>query len=46
MKTWTSMDLAERLTRQIAGVVDVASTLDHRFDDRRTHGSRLVFGGP
>jgi len=43
---WTSTEIAERLTRQIAGVVDVVSTLDYRYDDRRTHGSRLVFGGP
>jgi CBS domain-containing protein len=41
---WTSADIAERLTRQIAGVVDVNSTLDYRFDDRQVHGSRLGFG--
>jgi len=41
---WTSADIAERLTRQVAGVVDVMSTLDHRFDDRQVHGSRLGFG--
>jgi CBS domain-containing protein len=41
---WTSADIAERLTRQIAGVVDVNATLDYRFDDRHVHGSRLGFG--
>ena len=41
---WTSADITERLTRQIAGVVDVTSTLDYRFDDRQVHGSRLGFG--
>jgi CBS domain-containing protein len=41
---WTSADIAERLTRQIAGVVDVNATLDYRFDDREVYGSRLGFG--
>ncbi|MCU7731076.1 CBS domain-containing protein [Actinoplanes sp. KI2] len=41
---WTSADIAERLTRQIAGVVDVNSTLDYRFDDRQVRGARLGFG--
>jgi len=42
---WTAKELAERLTRQVAGVVDVTSTLDYHFDDR-AHGSRLVFDSP
>ncbi|MCU7731108.1 CBS domain-containing protein [Actinoplanes sp. KI2] len=41
---WSSADIAERLSRQIAGVVDVVSTLEYSFDDSRAHGSRLGFG--
>ncbi|TDO41883.1 CBS domain-containing protein [Paractinoplanes brasiliensis] len=41
---WSSADIAERLTRQIAGVVDMTSTLEYRFDDSQVHGSRLGFG--
>lgn len=41
---WTSVDIAERLTRQIAGVVEVQSTLDYGFDDRQVRGSRLGSG--
>ena len=42
---WTAADIAERLTRQVAGVVDVKSTLEYRFDDRRVSSSRHGFGG-
>ena len=41
---WSSADIAARLTRQVAGVVDVNSTLEYRFDDSQVYGSRLGFG--
>src|SRR5919199_718438 len=31
---WSTTDLADRLTRQVAGVVDVVSTLSYDYDDR------------
>jgi CBS domain-containing protein len=42
----SSAEIAARLSRQVAGVVDVVSTLDYRSDDRQAHGSRLGFGAP
>jgi osmotically-inducible protein OsmY len=41
---WSSAQLAERLCRQVAGVVDVTSTLDYGYDDRHARGARLGFG--
>jgi CBS-domain-containing membrane protein len=41
---WSSADLAERLCREIAGVVDVTSTLEYRFDDRRAERPMPPFG--
>ena len=37
----SSMEIAERLCRQVPGVVAVTSTLDYGFDDRDVHGLRL-----
>jgi CBS-domain-containing membrane protein len=31
---WSTTDLADRLTRQVAGVVDVVNTLSYDYDDR------------
>jgi osmotically-inducible protein OsmY len=31
---WSITDLADRLTRQVAGVVDVVNTLSYDYDDR------------
>ncbi|MFC7272451.1 CBS domain-containing protein [Paractinoplanes rhizophilus] len=41
---WSSADLAARLCREVAGVVDVNSTLEYSFDDSQVYGSRLGFG--
>lgn len=37
----SSMEIVERLCRQVPGVVAVTSTLDYGFDDRDAHGLRL-----
>jgi CBS-domain-containing membrane protein len=42
---WSAMDLAVRLTRQIAGVVDVTCSLEYAVDDRELLGGR-AFGAP
>jgi CBS domain-containing protein len=41
---WSSADLTERLSRQVAGVVEVRSTLEHGFDDRDVRGVRTGTG--
>ena len=41
---WSSAEIAERLTRQVPGVVAVTSTLEYRFDDRKVRGVRLAAG--
>ncbi|MCM4084393.1 CBS domain-containing protein [Paractinoplanes hotanensis] len=41
---WSSAEIAERLTRQVAGVVDVRSALDWSYDDRQMRGVRLGMG--
>jgi hypothetical protein len=41
---WSSAEIAERLTRQVPGVVAVNSTLEYRFDDRKVRGVRLAAG--
>lgn len=37
----SSAEIAERLCRQVPGVVSVTSTLDYKFDDHDVHGLRL-----
>jgi CBS-domain-containing membrane protein len=41
---WTTADLAVRLTRQVAGVVDVVDLVQFDFDDRHTVGPGLIYG--
>jgi CBS domain-containing protein len=41
---WSSADIVERLSRQVAGVVDVRSSLAYGFDDRDLRGVRLGTG--
>jgi CBS-domain-containing membrane protein len=41
---WTTADLAVRLTRQVAGVVDVVDQVRFDFDDRHTVGPGLIYG--
>jgi len=41
---WTTADLAVRLTRQVAGVVDVVDQVQFDFDDRHTVGPGLIYG--
>jgi len=41
---WSSADIAARLSRQVAGVVEVNSTLEYGFDDSNVYGTRLGFG--
>ncbi|WP_127508008.1 CBS domain-containing protein [Actinoplanes solisilvae] len=41
---WSSAEIAERLTRQVPGVVEVQSSLAWRHDDRQTHGVRMGMG--
>lgn len=39
---WSSAEIAVRLTRQIAGVADVTSTIEYAFDDRDAGGHPVV----
>ena len=41
---WSSADLTERLSRQVAGVVEVRSSLAYAFDDRTVRGVRIGTG--
>jgi osmotically-inducible protein OsmY len=41
---WSSADIVERLSRQVAGVAEVRSTLESAFDDRTTRGVHLGTG--
>jgi CBS-domain-containing membrane protein len=41
---WSSAALAERLCRQVPGVVDVTSSLTYSFDDRQVRGVHLGTG--
>ncbi|GIF16362.1 CBS domain-containing protein [Actinoplanes teichomyceticus] len=41
---WSSADLAERLTHQVAGVVQVRSSLSYDLDDRNLEGPVGPFG--
>jgi CBS-domain-containing membrane protein len=41
---WSSADIVERLSRQVAGVVEVRSSLAYAFDDRDVRGVRLGTG--
>lgn len=41
---WSSADIVERVCRQVAGVVEVRSSLTYAFDDRETRGIRLGTG--
>jgi len=40
----SSADIVERLSRQVAGVVEVRSSLTYAFDDRDVRGVRLGTG--
>jgi CBS-domain-containing membrane protein len=41
---WSTTDIAGRLTRQIAGVVDVVDQLEYDYDDSNILGTGMAFG--
>jgi CBS-domain-containing membrane protein len=41
---WSATDITERLTRQVAGVVDVVNKLGFEYDDREAYGVGLAYG--
>jgi CBS domain-containing protein len=41
---WSTVDLAARLTRQVAGVVEVIEKVEFDLDDRNTVGPGIVYG--
>ncbi|MBM2616399.1 CBS domain-containing protein [Actinoplanes sp. LDG1-06] len=41
---WSSADIAERMTRQVAGVVDVRSSIAWGYDDRQMRGVHMGTG--
>lgn len=41
---WSTTDIAGRLTRQVAGVVDVVNELEFDYDDRNILGTGVAFG--
>ncbi|GAA3340521.1 CBS domain-containing protein [Amorphoplanes nipponensis] len=41
---WSASDLVARMTRQVAGVVEVVNTLGYDYDDREALGAGLAFG--
>ncbi len=41
---WSTTDIADRLVRQIPGVVDVVNQLEYDFDDSNVLGTGLAFG--
>lgn len=41
---WSTRDLANRLTRQVAGVVGVVDELEYDFDDRAILGTGMAYG--
>jgi CBS-domain-containing membrane protein len=41
---WSATDITERLTRQVAGVVDVVNKLSFEYDDREAYGVGLAYG--
>lgn len=41
---WSTTDIADRLTRQVAGVVDVVDNLTYDYDDRSDIGTGVAFG--
>jgi osmotically-inducible protein OsmY len=41
---WSATDITERLTRQVAGVVDVVNKLSYEYDDREARGVGLAYG--
>jgi hypothetical protein len=41
---WSTADITDRLTRQIAGVVDVVDKLDYEYDDRDIFGAGIAYG--
>jgi CBS-domain-containing membrane protein len=41
---WSTTDIADRLTRQVAGVVDVVDKLEYDYDDRAILGTGIAYG--
>jgi hypothetical protein len=41
---WSATDITQRLTRQVAGVVDVINKLSFEYDDREAYGVGLAYG--
>jgi CBS domain-containing protein len=44
VERWSTTDIADRLIRQIPGVVEVTDQLTYEFDDRNMVGPGLAFG--
>jgi CBS domain-containing protein len=41
---WSTIDIADRLIRQIAGVVEVVDKLEYEYDDRNILGTGIAYG--
>jgi len=41
---WSTTAITDRLTRQVAGVVEVVDKLTYEFDDRNVLGAGMAFG--
>jgi CBS-domain-containing membrane protein len=41
---WSTTAITDRLTRQVAGVVEVVDKLTYEFDDRNVLGAEMAFG--
>ena len=41
---WSTTDIAGRLTRQVAGVVDVVDKLEYDYDDSNIIGTGMAYG--
>ncbi|GAA3336529.1 CBS domain-containing protein [Amorphoplanes nipponensis] len=41
---WSTTDIAERMTRQVAGVVEVVDELEYEYDDRAILGAGIAYG--
>lgn len=41
---WSTTDIADRLVRQVAGVVDVVDQLEYDYDDRNVIGTGMAYG--
>jgi CBS domain-containing protein len=44
VERWSTTDIVDRLTRQVAGVVEVVDELGYDFDDRAVLGTGMAYG--